>query len=218
MGLKPLAMAPSGQDLRAFILARLPLRPVPGIPEICLHKAGLGSGLWRLAERDDAGFGPPYWAYYWAGGLALARHVLDRPETVAGRRVLDLGAGSGLVGIAAALSGARSVTAADVDPYAVAAAALNAEANGVTLSIVAQDLMAGPVPDVELILVGDLFYDEAIAARATTFLDRCRSAGVGVLIGDPGRAFLPHARLRLVADYPVEEAGRPGPGHVYAFD
>src|SRR4051812_37094510 len=106
-------------DAIDFIRANLPLAPVPGIPEIHLHKASPSSGLGRLAAQD-AGFGSPYWAYYWAGGLALARYVLDHPEIVAGRRVLDLGAGSGLVAIAAAKAGAGAVIAAEVDPYAVA--------------------------------------------------------------------------------------------------
>ena len=194
--------------LDAFIRERLPLEPVPGVPEIRLHRAGPRSGLMRLAEADPS-FGSPYWARPWGGGLALARHVLDHPETVAGKRVLDLGAGSGLVAIAAALAGAGEVRAADVDPYAVAATRLNAAANGVAVEAIHDDLTAGDPPDVELLLVGDLFYDPDLAARVTAFLERCVAAGIAVLIGDPFRAHLPIERLRVVAEYPVADYGDP---------
>lgn len=195
-------------DLDTFIRDRLPLEPVPGVPEICLHRAGPRSGLMRLAETDPD-FGSPYWARPWGGGLALARYVLDHPGTVRGKRVLDLGAGSGLVAIAAALAGARAVKAADVDPYAVTATGLNAAANGVAVEAILGDLTTGEPPAVDLMLVGDLFYDPDLAARVTTFLERCASAGVAVLIGDPFRAFLPIARLRIVAEYPVADYGDP---------
>lgn len=196
-------------DLDAFIQANLPLEPTPGVPEIRLHRAGPRSGLMRLAEADPD-FGSPYWARPWGGGLALARHVLDHPDTVAGRRVLDLGAGSGLVAIAAMMAGATKVLAADVDPYAVAATRLNAAANGVAVEAVHGDLTAGAPPEVELILVGDLFYDADLAARVFAFLERCAAAGARVLIGDPWRAFLPSDRLRVVAEYPVADFGDPG--------
>jgi predicted nicotinamide N-methyase len=209
-------------DLQQFIRANLPVAPVPAIPEIRLHKAGPASGLRRLAELDEHGFGSPYWAYYWGGGLALARHILDRPETVAGRRVLDLGAGSGIVGIAAAKAGASEVIAAETDRYAVAAIGLNAAANGVTISTVPGDLTAGPPLPVDLVAVGDLFYESDLAERVTAFLDRCLSAGSAVLIGDPWRAFLPRSRLRLIAEYPVLEFGQAGnaaakPGAVFSL-
>src|SRR6185437_4516376 len=125
-----------------FIHANLPLVPATTVPEILLHTARPESGLWRLAELDEA-FDAPYWAYAWGGGLALARHILDHPETVAGRVVLDLGAGSGIVAIAAAKSGAKSVIAADIDRYAIIATALNAAANGVTISPCLADLTGG---------------------------------------------------------------------------
>src|SRR5262249_10318086 len=149
----------------------------------------------------------PYWAHLWAGGLALARHILDRPETVAGRRVLDLGAGSGIVGIAAARAGAAQVIAADVDRYALTALGLNAAANPVSIATVWGDATARPPPPVDLVAVGDLFYECDLAARVTAFLDRCTGAGIDVLIGDPGRAFLPRSRLRLLAEYPVSDLG-----------
>lgn len=202
-----------------FIRTRLPLLPVPGIPEIALHKAVPASGLGRLAA-DDAAFGSPYWAYYWLGGLALARFVLDRPETVRGRRVLDLGCGSGLVAIAAAKAGAASVLAADVDPYAVKATQVNAAENGVAVEALHADLTEGPVPEVDLILAGDVFYDPEPAARVTPFLVRCRAAGVEVLVGDPRRAPLPVARLRGLAEYAFAETdnGVLRASEVFGFD
>ena len=194
-------------DAARFIRERLPVTPAPGVPEIRLHQAAPSSGLWRLAQGDAEGFGSPYWAYCWGGGLALARHILDRPETVAGRRVLDLGSGSGLVGIAAAKAGAKLVIASEVNAYAVAALPLNAAANGVAFAAVVGDLTGGPPPDVDLVLVGDLFYDADLAARVTAFLERCVGASVDVLIGDPWRAFLPRSRLRLIAEYQVADFG-----------
>lgn len=192
-------------DSTEFILANLPLAPVPGIPEIHLHKASPSSGLARLAAGDEQGFGSPYWAYYWAGGLALARYVLDHPEIVAGRRVLDLGAGSGLVAIAAVKAGASAVLAAEVDAYAIAALGLNVAHNAAAVSVVHGDLTAGAPPDVDVVLVGDLFYDRDLADRVTAFLDRCLAAGIAVFIGDPWRAWLPRSRLRLLAEYEVAE-------------
>jgi predicted nicotinamide N-methyase len=197
----------SDLDLQQFIRANLPIVPVPSIPEIRLHKAGPASGLRRLAELDEHGFGSPYWAYYWGGGLALARHILDRPEAVAGRRVLDLGAGSGIVGIAAAKAGASEVTAAEIDSRAMAALGLNAAANDVTISTILGDLTAGPPPPIDVVAVGDLFYDSDLAKRVTAFLDRCLEAGIEVLIGDPWRAFLPRSRLQLIAEYSVLDFG-----------
>jgi predicted nicotinamide N-methyase len=194
-------------DLAVFIRMNLPVAPVPGIPEIQLHKASPTSGLMRLARQDGDGFGAPYWAHYWAGGLALARYVLDNPGVVAGRRVLDLGAGSGLVGIAAAKAGAREVAAAEVDAYAVAALELNMKLNGVSISVVCADLTEGPPPETDLILVGDLFYAEELAERVTAFLDRCSSRGIRALVGDPWRAHLPGARLKELARYVVTEGG-----------
>lgn len=212
-------MEATGLNAAEFIRARLPLLPVPGIAEIVLHKAMPASGLGRLAAEDDA-FGSPYWAYYWLGGLALARFVLDRPETVRGRRVLDLGCGSGLVAIAAAKAGAASVLATDIDPYAVVATQVNAAANGVAVEAVCGDLTEGPVPEVDLILAGDVFYDPEPAARVTPFLARCRAAGIEVLVGDPRRAPLPVARLRGLAEYRFAEtdSGAMRVSEVFAFD
>jgi predicted nicotinamide N-methyase len=199
-----------------FIRARLPAMPVPGLETIRLHLAQPSSGLRHLAERDGAE--APYWAYLWAGGLALAHYVLEQPAVVAGRRILDLGAGSGLVGIAAAKAGAKSVIAAETNANGCAALALNAALNGIALSILARDITAEPLPDIDLILVGDLFYAEELAARVTVFLDRACAAGIDILVGDPGRTPLPLSRLHEVARYEVVETGtRAVSSAVYRF-
>ncbi|MER8906196.1 50S ribosomal protein L11 methyltransferase [Mesorhizobium sp. M0854] len=190
------------------------IAPVPALPEIRLYTAHPGSGLRRLlewnqhaTEEDGPEPEPPYWAYVWAGGAVLARYIFDRPETVAGRRVLDLGAGSGLVGIAAAKAGASAVIAAEIDHNGVVALGLNATANGVTIMIIGEDIASGPPPPVDVVVVGDLFYAHDLAGRVVPFLDRCLAAGIAVLIGDPGRAYLPRSRLRLLAEYEVPDVG-----------
>ncbi len=209
-------------DLAEFIAANLPLRPVPSVPEIVIHAAGPASGLWRLARRrDDAD--PPYWAYPWAGGAALARYFFDRPETVRGRCVLDIGAGSGVVAIAAAKCGAEKVAAADTDENALVALSLNAAANNVAIETIAGDLTKGAPPAIDLIAVGDLFYERDLAERVTAFLDRCLTAGLEILVGDVGRAYLPRPRLRLLAEYPVRDFGDGAnaarkPAGVFAFE
>jgi predicted nicotinamide N-methyase len=158
-------------------------------------------------DRDVA---TPYWAYHWGGGLALARYILSHPELVTGRTVLDLGAGSGIVAIAAAKAGAKNVVAADIDPYAIAVTGLNAAANGVAVSPFLGDLTTGSPPEVDVVLVGDLFYDADLAERVTAFLDDCLRSKIEVLVGDPWRAFLPRTRLRLLAEYPGPDFGQGG--------
>lgn len=166
------------------------------------------TGLWRLAaESGDPDPPPPYWAFPWAGGLALAHYLTENPQQVAGRRVLDLGAGSGLVAIAAARCGAAAVTAVDVDPFAVAAVGVNAEANGVAVAVLAGDITAGKPPDVDVLTVGDLFYEKPLARRVGAFLDRCAARGVTVLVGDPNRRYLPRNRLTKLAEYVVPDVG-----------
>jgi predicted nicotinamide N-methyase len=197
---------------RTFIERNLRLTPVPGLPDIRLYTAHPGSGLKQVKAA-------PYWAFPWAGGLALAKHIDARPETVRSRRVLDLGAGGGIVAIAAAKAGASAVLAAEIDVFAQAALALNAEANGVSLTIVGDDLLPGEPPAVDLILVGDLFYTDKLAARVARFLSRCRGAPVEVLVGDPRRSPLPLERLELIAEYEVPDfgGGSGRDGGVYAF-
>jgi predicted nicotinamide N-methyase len=201
---------------QAFIRANLRVAPAPMLPEILLYQAHPASGLARLGDAA------PYWAYLWAGGAALARHVLAEPGVVRGLRVLDLGAGSGVVGIAAARAGAARVIAAEIDSYGAAAIGLNAALNDVRLEVVTQDICALPPPEVDLILAGDVFYAADVARRVTAWLRRCAAGGIAVLVGDPGRAYLPRGDLRALAEYPVRDfgdgAGAVRPGLVFAFE
>ena len=195
-------------DRKAFIRANTRLKPVPHVPEISLHVADESVPMWEKTEEELGAIGlpPPYWAFAWAGGQALARHVLDHPDIVAGQRVLDLAAGSGLVAIAAAMAGAAPVIAADIDAFTEAAIALNTEANNVYVEIIMQDLLDRPAADTpryDVILVGDLFYERDTAARALAFLDRNAASGTRVLIGDPGRTYLPKERLTRLSEYSV---------------
>ncbi|WP_211360004.1 class I SAM-dependent methyltransferase [Actinocorallia herbida] len=167
-----------------------------------LHQADDPYGLWERTE--DTGL--PYWAFAWTGGLALARHVLDRPELVRGRRVLDFASGSGVVAVASALAGAREVLAAEVDPYAAAAVTANAEANGVTVTAVCADLLDEGARDpgpCDLVLAGDVFYDKAMSRRVEPFLRQCAARGALVLVGDPGRRYLPRGTYTALARYDV---------------
>jgi predicted nicotinamide N-methyase len=191
-------------DRRAFVLAHAAPSATPLVPEIALYLASEVFPLWRKTERELSleGVPPPYWAFAWAGGQALARHVLDHPELVAGREVLDLGSGSGLVAIAAAKAGARRVIAADIDPFAAAAIALNAEQNGVTLEIATEDHIGSPMEGA-VILVGDLCYERPVAERLVPWLCAEAERGSLVLLGDPGRSYLPSLGLTLVARYAV---------------
>lgn len=193
-------------DPNAFILANTRLRAVPLVPEIALHVADEAVPLWSKTEEElgQAGLPPPFWAFAWAGGQALARYVLDRPESVAGKDVVDLASGSGLVAIAAAKAGARQVLAADTDSFACAAIALNAATNGVAISTTMLDLLAADMlPPAQTVLAGDIFYEHDTAARALDFLERMHSSGALVLVGDPGRSYLPKERLTELADYRV---------------
>lgn len=189
----------------AFVRAHARLGPVPGIPELRLHLADDLFGLWTRTEAEAGrrGIPPPYWAFAWAGGQALARYLLDHPELVEGRRVLDVAAGSGLVAIAAARAGAADVTASDVDPLAAAAIALNAAANGVTVSVLPRDVLTGDGSPADVVLAGDAFYEQPLAARIIAFLERAQARGAVVLAGDPGRAYLPRRRVQAVASYDV---------------
>lgn len=175
------------------------------MPEIRLHLADEVTPLWRMTQDqlDDAGAPPPFWAFAWAGGQALARWLLDHPEEAAGRTVLDFASGAGLVAVAAALAGARSVLAADIDPFAAAAVAMNAEANGVAITFVGDDLLERNPPEVELICAGDVCYEGPMAARVLDWLGRARRRGARVLIGDPHRAYCPREGLIRLADYEV---------------
>ena len=200
-------------DPAAFILANTRFQAVPHAPEISLWLADEITPIWRMTEEElgELGLPPPFWAFAWAGGQAVARWLLDNPAEVAGKTVLDFATGSGLVGIAAMKAGAASVLAVDIDPHAVVATQLNARANDVTVESLCADLLDGPPPAVEVVLAGDVFYSRALARRTLPFLRRCRDVGLSVLIGDPGRATLPRSRLTQVAAIDVPDFGSPTP-------
>jgi predicted nicotinamide N-methyase len=190
---------------RAFILANTRLRPVPHAPEICLHVADEATPLWMKTEEQlgEMGLPPPFWAFAWAGGQALARYILDNPATVAGKRVLDFASGSGLVAIAAAKACAAEVAASDLDAFAIEAIALNASANGVgSFSATADDLI-GSNKGWDVILAGDICYEKTTAERVTAWLESLALRGADVLIGDPGRTYLPRTKLAEMVTYQV---------------
>jgi predicted nicotinamide N-methyase len=198
-----------------FFLARTVHCSTPLVPEIALHLGSEAVSLWDAIARafgHPAGIAPPYWAFAWPGGQALARYILDHPQLVAGRRVLDLASGCGIVGIAAARTSAQRVLAHDIDPFAVIAIAMNAEANRAAVEASAVDLLCADSKfdcgAINLVLAGDAFYDHELAIRATAFLRRCRDAGVAVLLGDPGRAALPKNLLRQRGEYLVPVAAQ----------
>ncbi|WP_327065501.1 50S ribosomal protein L11 methyltransferase [Kitasatospora sp. NBC_01250] len=196
---------PAADVNEEFVRAQTRLGALPFVPEISLYTAQEAIALWERTEsaRGRVGLPPPFWAFAWAGGLGVARYVLDHPQAVAGRSVLDLAAGSGLVGVAAAHSGARTVRAAEIDAYAVAAIGLNAAANGVRIEAECADLLDGDGAPAEVVLAGDVFYERAMAARFLPFLERAHARGALVLVGDPGRAYLPRERFTAVAEYEV---------------
>jgi predicted nicotinamide N-methyase len=192
-------------DAPDFIRANTRLLPVPLVPEIQLHLAEESLPIWRKTEEElgQMNVPPPYWAFAWAGGLALARYLLDHAAVVAGRRVLDLGSGSGLTAIAAKKAGAAQVLATDIDAFALAAIGLNAAANGVTIETLQEDPLAAPGGAFDIVLAGDMFYERPLAERVLAFLDTASIAGAHVLVGDPGRSYFPTERFRQVAEYSV---------------
>ncbi|WP_417687791.1 class I SAM-dependent methyltransferase [Roseibium sp.] len=194
---------------RAFIQAETRIKPVPHAEEIRLHLADEAMDLWQKTEDElgELGLPPPFWAFAWAGGQAISRHVLDHPELVAGKKVLDFASGSGIVGIAAMLAGAASCLAVDVDPFAIEAGKLNAEINGVTIAFEQGDITDAPLPTADLVFCGDVFYDKPMADRIIAFLDRLLADGIPVMIGDPGRSYLPRERLEHLATYRVPVVG-----------
>jgi predicted nicotinamide N-methyase len=194
--------------LLEFIRTHTSPRPVPFVPEITLYQASEPIELWEKTESERAAEQPPpFWAFAWAGGQALARHILDAPSLVSDRSVLDLATGSGLVAIAAAKAGAHPVTANDIDPLSLAATTANAVANNVPIRTLEADLLDTD-PSEGVILAGDVFYSREMAGRVLPFLRRAASRGALVLVGDPGRAYLPTDRVVRQKSYevPVEEA------------
>jgi predicted nicotinamide N-methyase len=192
-------------DHADFVRQNTSLLTPPLVPEVRLHLAHEAVPIWQKTEEQlgEIGLPPPFWAFAWAGGQALSRYVLDHAHLVNGKRVLDLATGSGLVAIAAKQAGAKSVLAADIDLFACAAARLNARVNDVVIMVTDEDLLRASAQDFDVILVGDLFYERALAERVHAWLGHARQDGAEVLIGDPGRSYLPKSSLTHVIDYHV---------------
>lgn len=192
-------------DPAAFVRANTALLPVPLVPEIRLHLASEALPLWEKTEEELGAMGlpPPFWAFAWAGGQALARYVLDHPDSVRDRQVLDLGSGSGLTAIAAARAGAAAVLAVEIDAFAVAAIELNSAQNGVAVEARLVDILDARAAIWDVVLVGDLFYEKPLAERTLGFLRHQRAGGANVFIGDPGRTYFPKTGLERLASYSV---------------
>lgn len=191
---------------RALVVRRTRLQRPPAVPELQLHLADDMTTAWEDLERElgEGAMDPPFWAFAWLGGQALARHLLDDPAEVAGLRVLDLATGSGLVALAARLAGAAQVHAVDIDPLAVAAVGLNAQANGLAVHARCADLLDAPPPAADVVLAGDVCYDRAMTDRVLPWLRLAAGAGARVLLGDPGRHYLPRAGLTLLSEHDLE--------------
>lgn len=190
---------------RAFIRENTRLQAPPHTPELQLHLADEVTPIWKLTEEalEEIGLPPPFWAFAWAGGQALARYILDHPEIVAGKRVIDFATGSGIVAVAAMKAGATSVLAADIDVFCEAAVGLNAEANGVEIAFTDQNLLTAPPPEADVLLAGDICYERPMAEAVMAWLAQGRAAGARVLIGDPGRTYFPKDGLEKLAEYQV---------------
>ena len=195
----------AADDYRGFILANTKLMQPPLVPEVRLYLAEESLPLWEKTEEQlgEINVPPPFWAFAWAGGQALARYVLDHRNCAAGKQVVDLGAGSGLCAIAASLAGASDVLAADVEAFAGHAMALNAQANGVTIRVTTDNILERNNARADLLLIGDLFYERELSEQVISFATRVRKAGAEVLIGDPRRSFFPIDRFEQVAEYSV---------------
>jgi predicted nicotinamide N-methyase len=191
-------------DPQAFIRANTRVRLVPLVAEISLYLADEAVPLWQKTEEELGAIGlpPPFWAFAWAGGQALARYALDHPEIVRGKHVLDVASGSGLVAIAAMKAGAASALAVDIDAFATHAATLNAALNDVSIVTSDADPLGQPT-DADLILVGDLFYDRDLAPRVLDWLMALHGEGKAILIGDPGRTYLPRDKLEQIVAYDI---------------
>ena len=200
------SFAPDLGDPETFVRDNTAVERPPLVPEIALHLASEVVPLWQSTEKElaESGLPPPFWAFAWAGGQALARYLLDHPAQVAGRRVLDFAAGSGIQGIAALKAGAAAVEAAEIDRFAAAALGLNAALNGVMLTVVEADLIGRPNPGWEVVLAGDVCYEQPTAGRIEDWLRRLAAEGALVLMGDPGRSYLPGEGLERLAAYSVK--------------
>jgi predicted nicotinamide N-methyase len=194
----------SRQGRRNFILANTKILPVPHAAEISLHVADDSTALWLKTEEElgELGLPPPFWAFAWAGGQALARYILDHPETVRGKRVLDFASGSGLVAIAAAIAGASHVTACDIDPFSTTAIEINAGINDVHVDTILANVV-GQEGNWDVVLAGDVSYEKEMARKVIAWLKELNDTGLTVLIGDPGRTYLARDRLESIATYRV---------------
>jgi predicted nicotinamide N-methyase len=190
---------------RAFVLRHTRIRPVPGLEELQLHLADEVFELWRAVqvETGDPDAALPYWAFAWGGGLAIGRYVREHPEVVAGRRVFDLASGSGICAIAAMRAGAAAASGTDVDAFAHAAIRLNGRANGCRVTVIGRDVLDEPPPDADVILAGDCWYDAELARRVLPWLREAHDQGIEILVGDPGRQYLPVDELVELATYDV---------------
>jgi len=192
------------EDAKRFIRANTTLMAPPHVPEIRLHLADEAHELWEKTEEElaEIGLPPPFWAFAWAGGQGLARYILDNPDAVRGKRVLDFASGSGMVAIAAAMAGASEVIATDIDPFCEAAVALNGKANGVSPLFIGADTI-GTDDGWEIVLAGDVFYQKDFAERLVGWFSALRRRGADILVGDPGRSYLPKDSLAELAVYQV---------------
>jgi predicted nicotinamide N-methyase len=192
-------------DPRGFILANTRLQRPPHVPELELYLADEITPIWRMTEEElgEIGLPPPFWAFAWAGGQAVARYLLDHPREVVGHKLLDLGAGSGMVAIAAMKAGAKQAVAADIDGICAAAVDVNAEVNGVAVGFLGRNLLAGPPLRADMIAAGDVCYEKGLAEQAMAWLRLAHRQGARILIGDPGRSYFPRTGLIKLAEYQV---------------
>lgn len=193
-----------GPDFRRFILENTSVTALPFVPEIRLHLADDAHDLWHRTEGElqESGLQPPFWAFAWAGGQGLARHILDNPETFESKSVVDFATGSGLVAIAAKQAGAKRVCAVDIDPFCAHAVALNSALNNQEILFSATDLIGGTINQ-DILLAGDVFYDRAMASQITPWFLRLAETGVTILVGDPGRSYLPRQHLKELSSHQV---------------
>jgi predicted nicotinamide N-methyase len=196
---------PTLQQRQDFIRANTRPITVPGLEGLRIYTADELTLIWEATEKDleRHNIAPPFWAFPWAGGQALARYVLDQPESFRGKRVLDLASGSGLVAIAAAKAGAAQVSANDIDPMCEAAITVNAALNGVSIQYVGGDLLGDKLPETDILLAADVFYEQIAAKRFLAFLQRAHAAGIAVFAGDPGRTYFPKGSFQQVAEHDV---------------
>jgi predicted nicotinamide N-methyase len=193
------------ESVARFITENTELISPPLVPEVRLHLAAESLPLWQKTEDElgEMNVPPPFWAFAWAGGQAVARYLIDHPEICAGRTVLDLGCGGGIAAIAAGKAGARRLLAADIDKLALVACSLNARANDIDLETSNQDLLAEPPRSDDVIIIGDLFYERELAERVVAYIVEAKARGSAVYVGDPQRSYFPESRFTQLADYQV---------------